>query len=120
MQIMLLLWINQERAASAASAQTRLPPPLTPHTCLLCLLRVNDLCCVCCVSVLPLRWSKTCARTAAASPYGQAPGWGLRGAIIKSGDDCRQELLALQLIRELQDIWAGGSVCVRWVLKSGF
>jgi len=51
-----------------------------------------------------------CSRTAGASPYGPLPGWCLRGAIIKSGDDCRQELLALQLIRELQDIWAGESM----------
>jgi phosphatidylinositol 4-kinase len=52
-------------------------------------------------------WSKACARVASASPYGSTPGWGLAGAIVKSGDDCRQELLALQLIRELQDIWTG-------------
>lgn len=52
-------------------------------------------------------WSKVCGRTAAASPYGREPGWGLSGAIVKSGDDCRQELLALQLIQELQDIWTG-------------
>lgn len=54
------------------------------------------------------RWSKVCARAAAGSPYGALPGWALKGAIVKSGDDCRQELLALQLIRELRDIWAGG------------
>lgn len=52
-------------------------------------------------------WSKVCARAAAASAYGHEPGWGLAGAIVKSGDDCRQELLALQLIQELQDIWTG-------------
>jgi hypothetical protein len=56
------------------------------------------------------RWSKVCARNASASPYGHLPGWSLRGCIIKSGDDCRQELLALQLIRELADIWAGARV----------
>lgn len=61
----------------------------------------------CCYCTLHYRWSKACARNAAASPYGDLPSWGLRGVIIKSGDDCRQELLALQLIRELQDIWTG-------------
>jgi hypothetical protein len=33
--------------------------------------------------------------------------------IVKSGDDCRQELLALQLIRELGDIWAGERLAQR-------
>jgi phosphatidylinositol 4-kinase len=54
-----------------------------------------------------------CSRTASASPYGALPGWALRGCIIKSGDDCRQELLALQLMRELADIWAGEWLLVR-------
>jgi hypothetical protein len=45
----------------------------------------------------------------AASPFGSRPGWGLAGVIVKSGDDCRQELMALQLIRELGDIWTGGA-----------
>lgn len=69
---------------------------------------LTPLCAPCdCPYVPATSWSKVCARTAAASPYGREPGWGLAGAIVKSGDDCRQELLALQLIRELQDIWTG-------------
>jgi phosphatidylinositol 4-kinase len=52
-------------------------------------------------------WAARSARVKAASPFGGCPGWGLAGVIVKSGDDCRQELMALQLIRELGEIWAG-------------
>jgi hypothetical protein len=34
------------------------------------------------------------------------PGWDLRCVIVKTGDDCRQELLAMQLIRALHEIFA--------------
>jgi hypothetical protein len=34
------------------------------------------------------------------------PGWDLRCVIVKTGDDCRQELLAMQLIHALHEIFA--------------
>lgn len=33
------------------------------------------------------------------------PGWDLRCVIVKTGDDCRQELLAMQLIRAFHEIF---------------
>jgi hypothetical protein len=64
--------------------------------------------------ILPGRLSARAARVAAVSSYGSRPGWQLTGVIVKSGDDCRQELLALQLIREFRDIWAGRSQQPEW------
>eukprot|EP00775_Hariotina_reticulata_P003444 gene3444-3715_t len=61
------------------------------------------------------RLSDRAARVAAASSYSSLPGWQLTGVIVKSGDDCRQELLALQLIREFRDIWAAAGIPL-WVL----
>jgi phosphatidylinositol 4-kinase len=39
------------------------------------------------------------------SIYGNLPGWDLRSIIVKSGDDCRQEHLAVQLISHFFDIF---------------
>lgn len=50
-------------------------------------------------------WSEKEARVRANSPYGQLAGWKLLGAIVKCGDDLRQELLASQLLQALQAIW---------------
>ncbi|KHN09606.1 Phosphatidylinositol 4-kinase beta 1 [Glycine soja] len=40
-----------------------------------------------------------------ASIHGNLPGWDLRSVIVKSGDDCRQEHLAVQLISHFYDIF---------------
>ncbi|XP_077862765.1 phosphatidylinositol 4-kinase beta-like, partial [Saccoglossus kowalevskii] len=40
------------------------------------------------------------------SPYGHLPNWHLLAVIIKCGDDLRQELLAFQILKQLQSIWA--------------
>ena len=45
------------------------------------------------------------ARIQKHSPYGRRPSWAVRPVIVKSGDDCRQELLAMQLIRAFHGIF---------------
>jgi hypothetical protein len=52
------------------------------------------------------RWPALKARLRAASPHGNRPGWDLRCVIVKSGDDCRQELLAMQVISTFYEIFA--------------
>ncbi|KAG9334703.1 hypothetical protein JZ751_007238 [Albula glossodonta] len=39
------------------------------------------------------------------SPYGHLPNWHLLSVIVKCGDDLRQELLAFQVLSQLQSIW---------------
>ncbi|CAA0823310.1 Phosphatidylinositol 4-kinase beta 1 [Striga hermonthica] len=50
-------------------------------------------------------WGVKKERIRKASVYGKLPGWDLRSAIVKSGDDCRQEHLAVQLIYHFYDIF---------------
>ncbi|KIZ03287.1 phosphatidylinositol 4-kinase [Monoraphidium neglectum] len=53
------------------------------------------------------RWAHKVRRLRrAAGARAEQPGWAVRAVIVKSGDDCRQEALALQLIREFGAIWA--------------
>ncbi|KAJ3084316.1 Phosphatidylinositol 4-kinase pik1alpha (PI4-kinase)(PtdIns-4-kinase) [Rhizoclosmatium sp. JEL0117] len=59
-------------------------------------------------------WDAKCARIRASSPYGKNPSWKLMSVIVKSGSDLRQEVLALQLIKEMQRIWKEENVPV-WV-----
>lgn len=50
-------------------------------------------------------WEVKKERIRKASIYGKLPGWDLRSIIVKSGDDCRQEHLAVQLISHFYDIF---------------
>ncbi|KAI8846157.1 kinase-like domain-containing protein [Chytridium lagenaria] len=50
-------------------------------------------------------WNGKAQRIADTSPYGRCESWNLISVIVKSGADLRQEVLALQLIREMSRIW---------------
>ncbi|XP_068652353.1 phosphatidylinositol 4-kinase beta 1-like isoform X2 [Aristolochia californica] len=50
-------------------------------------------------------WEVKRERICKASLYGKSPGWDLRSIIVKSGDDCRQEHLAVQLVSHFYDIF---------------
>ena len=47
-----------------------------------------------------------------ASPYGHLPTWGIGCLIVKSGDDIRQEQLAMQLIAEFDQIFSGAGLAL--------
>ena len=51
-----------------------------------------------CARAAPARFQERSERVRQRSPYGRRPGWALRPVMVKSGDDCRQEALAMQLI----------------------
>ncbi|KAG2497053.1 hypothetical protein HYH03_005051 [Edaphochlamys debaryana] len=51
------------------------------------------------------RWAAKVKRIQRESPHGRRQGWALRCVIVKSGDDCRQELLALQLVRTFGEVF---------------
>ncbi|KAI8619909.1 hypothetical protein BC830DRAFT_1078219 [Chytriomyces sp. MP71] len=59
-------------------------------------------------------WDAKCARIRAGSPFGHNPTWRMVSVIVKSGSDLRQEVLALQLIKEMERIWKEEKVPV-WV-----
>lgn len=59
-------------------------------------------------------WEEKVNRVRASSPYGHLPNWRLLSAIVKCGDDLRQELMAQQLLSTFQAIWKEESV-VLWV-----
>lgn len=50
-------------------------------------------------------WESRKKRIQSSSAYGKLPGWELRSFIVKSGDDCRQEHLAVQLVAHFYDIY---------------
>ncbi|KAI6192039.1 Phosphatidylinositol 4-kinase beta [Aphelenchoides bicaudatus] len=56
-------------------------------------------------SVMSELWEEKQRRIKESSPYGKMAGWKLLAAIVKTGDDLRQELLAYQLLTTLQGIW---------------
>mmetsp|Transcript_19596 Transcript_19596/g.54591 ORF Transcript_19596/g.54591 Transcript_19596/m.54591 type:complete len:316 (+) Transcript_19596:179-1126(+) len=59
------------------------------------------------------RWADKVERIKRESPHGQQKGWALRGIIVKSGDDCRQELLAVQLVRAFAEIFQDAGLPLR-------
>lgn len=50
-------------------------------------------------------WDQKVNRIRESSPFGHLPNWKLVAAIVKCGDDLRQELMAYQLLAALQKIW---------------
>ncbi|XP_069796298.1 phosphatidylinositol 4-kinase beta isoform X2 [Narcine bancroftii] len=50
-------------------------------------------------------WQEKVRRIRENSPYGHFPIWRLLSVIVKCGDDLRQELLAYQVLKQLQAIW---------------
>lgn len=50
-------------------------------------------------------WEDKVRRIRETSPYGHLPNWKLLSVIVKCGDDLRQELLAYQVLKQLQSIW---------------
>uniref|UniRef100_A0A8C5R4Z6 Phosphatidylinositol 4-kinase beta n=1 Tax=Leptobrachium leishanense TaxID=445787 RepID=A0A8C5R4Z6_9ANUR len=50
-------------------------------------------------------WQEKVRRIREGSPYGHFPNWRLLSVIVKCGDDLRQELLAYQVLKQLQTIW---------------
>ncbi len=57
------------------------------------------------VDVYGEKWADRKERIRRRSPHGTRPGWDLAAVIVKDGDDCRQELLSMQLIRTFQSIF---------------
>ncbi|XP_067111767.1 phosphatidylinositol 4-kinase beta-like isoform X2 [Osmerus mordax] len=55
--------------------------------------------------VLKEPWQEKVSRIREGSPYGHLPAWRLLSVIVKCGDDLRQELLAFQVLSQLQSIW---------------
>lgn len=51
------------------------------------------------------KWSDKVERIRKSSAYGALPGWALKAVIVKSGDDCRQEHMAVQIISALHGIF---------------
>jgi phosphatidylinositol kinase/protein kinase (PI-3 family) len=50
-------------------------------------------------------WAVKKERIRRSSVHGKSSSWDLRSVIVKSGDDCRQEHLAVQLVAHFYDIY---------------
>ena len=62
-------------------------------------------------------WQEKQKRVQLSSPFGARQGWSLHSLIVKSAADLRQELLAVQIIKEMLAIWkdALGSIDEVWL-----
>jgi len=59
-------------------------------------------------------WAETELRVRASSPFSTHPAWRLVPVIVKSGDDCRQELMAVQIVSAFHSIWTEAGLPI-WV-----
>ncbi|TFY82621.1 hypothetical protein EWM64_g1386 [Hericium alpestre] len=59
-------------------------------------------------------WATKKSRVRQGSPYGHLASWDCLSVIVKTGDDLRQEQLAVQLIQEFKRIWQEEN-CQCWV-----
>ncbi|KAH9951935.1 kinase-like protein [Amylocystis lapponica] len=59
-------------------------------------------------------WAAKKSRIRQASPYGHLANWDCVSVIVKTGGDLRQEQLAVQLIKEFENIWKEEN-CPCWV-----
>ena len=57
------------------------------------------------VADLSARWENRVAAARAQSPYGGVASWQLQPVIVKVGDDCRQEQMAVQLVAMCSDVF---------------
>ena len=55
-----------------------------------------------CLTISSRSLSPSLRRIREGSPYGHLPNWRLLSVIVKCGDDLRQELLAFQVLSQLQ------------------
>lgn len=51
------------------------------------------------------KWALKVARLRRQSPFSHLPQWAVHAVIVKSGDDCRQELMAVQIVSKLLSIF---------------
>ncbi|NXJ06648.1 PI4KB kinase, partial [Odontophorus gujanensis] len=60
-------------------------------------------------------WQEKVRRIREGSPYGHLPSWRLLSVIVKCGDDLRQELLAFQVLKQLQVRKDGAERVPLWI-----
>jgi len=61
-------------------------------------------------------WQEKVRRIRESSPYGHLANWKLLSVIVKCGDDLRQELLAYQVLTQLQVSILVHSTCILFVI----
>lgn len=94
-----------DRAGSGGTASTSGDPLDTAYSGLSGIHSARDKARNEAIAVYGERFDAKCKRIQSESPHGRRPAWAVRPVIVKSGDDCRQELLAVQLISTFYDIF---------------